>query len=100
MRRYFNKTVAITAIHSELRHVNIVRERDRLDRLITHARVLRRDVIPGRAGQPADDYGAADGDLERQPVCPAWKKIRHKTLSALRFRQGTAATLETERTRS
>jgi hypothetical protein len=81
MRGDIDEAVAITAIHPELRDVDIVRERHRLDRLITDARVLRRNIIPGRAGQPADDQGSADGNLERQPVRPSWKKIRHKRLA-------------------
>jgi hypothetical protein len=81
MRRDIDKTVAIPAIHPELGHVNIVRKWHRLDRLITDARVLRGHIVPSRAGQAADDYRAADRDFERQPVRPAWKKIRHKTLA-------------------
>src|SRR5260370_42325210 len=46
MRRHFDEAVAITAIHPELRDMDIVRKRHWLDRLITHARVLWRYVIP------------------------------------------------------
>ena len=88
MRRDIDKAVAITAIHPELRDVKIMRKRHRLDRLITDARIFRRHVIPGRAGQSANDNDSADRELERQPVRPAWKKIRHKRSAT---RRGVAA---------
>ena len=96
VRGNLDEGMAISAVHAELRYVDVVRKRDRLNGLITDAGVLRRHVIPGGASQPTDDHGSTDGKLERQPVRPAWKKIRHKTLSELRFGKGTAANLETE----
>ena len=77
LRGHFHEAVTIPAIHSELGHVNIVRKRHRLDRLISDLRVLRRGVIPCRASQTTDDYNHADGYLERYPIRPAWKEIRH-----------------------
>ena len=78
VRRGFNKAVAITTIHPELGHVDIVRERHRLDRLVANFGVFRRDVIPGPGRQSADNHECGDGDFERQPICPARKKVRHK----------------------
>jgi hypothetical protein len=75
--RHIDETVAVTAIHSELRHVNIMRKRHRLNRFIPHPGVLWRHVIPSPRGQPAYNQHATDGDFKRQPVRPAWKKIRH-----------------------
>ena len=75
--RHFHKAVTIPAIHSQLRHVNIVRKGHRLDRLITHFRIFRRPVIPCRRSQPADDDNAANHELDGQPICPAWKEICH-----------------------
>ena len=77
VRRHLDKTVAITAIHSQLRNVKIMRERDGLDRLIPHPCVLWRDVIPRASGQSTDNQDAADQELKRQPICPAWKEICH-----------------------
>ena len=77
MRRDFDEAVAITAIHSELGNVNVVGKRHRLNRLITDARIFWRDIIPGGSGQSTDSDDGADGDLERQPIRPFWKKIRH-----------------------
>jgi len=77
LRRHFHEAVTIPAIHSELGHVNIVRKRHRLDRLISDLRVLRRGVIPCRASQTTNDNNHADGHLERYPIRPAWKEIRH-----------------------
>src|SRR5229473_5648427 len=96
MRRYFDKTVAITAIHPQLRNVDIVRERHRLDRLITDTGVLRRNVVPGRRSQAADNDHAGDGHLQWQPIAPAWKKIRHK-ISGFSRCPTAAASLRLER---
>ena len=78
MRCHLDKAVAITAIHSQLRHVNIMRKRHRLDRFISHPRVFWRHVIPRARSQPAHNQHTADRDFERQPVRPAWKEIRHE----------------------
>ena len=78
MRRDIHEAVAIAAIHPELRDVEIVRERHRLNRLISHPRIFWRHVIPRGRRQPAHNKDSADRELERQPVTPAWKKIRHK----------------------
>src|SRR5216684_5194099 len=96
MRRYFDKAVAVTAIHPELRNVNVVRERHRLDRLITDARVFRRHVVPRCRCQPADNDHTRDGHLQWQPIAPAWKKIRHK-ISGLPRCPTAAANLKLER---
>jgi len=79
--RDFDETVAITAIHPELGDVNIVRERHRLDRLVAHFGIFWRDVIPRRDGQSARDQNGGNGHLQRQPVAPAWEKIRHIKLA-------------------
>jgi hypothetical protein len=78
MRGYFHEAVAITAVHSQLGHVNVVRKRYRLDRLVTDLGIFRRHIIPGAGGKPADNYDAANRQFERQPVGPARKKVRHK----------------------
>ena len=77
VRRDFDETVTITAIHPELSNVNVMRKGHRLDRLISDARVFGRDVIPGRRGQSTNREDAADRELERQPIRPARKEIRH-----------------------
>ena len=68
LRRDIDKAVAITAIHSQLGNVNVVRERHRLDRLVTDLGIFRRDVIPGAGGKAADYHHAANGQLEWQPI--------------------------------
>ena len=50
LRGHIHKAVTIPAIHPQLGHVNIVRKRHRLDRLVSDFRVLRRGVIPRGAG--------------------------------------------------
>jgi len=77
LRCHLHEAVTVPAIHSELRDVNIVRKRHRLDRLIADLRVFWRPVVPCRCGQSADDHNPADQELQRQPIRPAWKKIRH-----------------------
>src|ERR1700737_1055067 len=99
MRRDFDKAVAITAIHPELGHVDVVRKRHRLDRLIADAGIFWRDVIPRGRGQSAGDQDASNRHLQRQPVAPAWKEIRHK-ISGRPASPDTAATLETNSTHS
>ena len=89
MRRHIDETMAITAIDPELRDVQIMRKRHWLDRLITDAGILRSDVIPVRRGQTGITTRAANRDFERQPIRPAWKKIRHSALSSeLCFSEG------------
>ena len=64
LRGHFHETVTIPAIHPQLVHVNIVRKRNRLDRLVSDFCVLRRGVIPCRAGQATGDRNHADDHLE------------------------------------
>ena len=78
MRRHIHEAVAITAIHPQLRNVNVVRKRDRLDRLISDPRIFRGNIVPRPRGQPANDDDAANENLKRQPIRPSWKKIRHR----------------------
>src|SRR5712691_6331274 len=94
MRRHFNKAVTIAAIHPELGHVNIVRKRHRLDRLITDPGIFWRYVIPRSRTQAARDQDAGNRHLQWQPIAPAWKKICHK-ISGCPVRANTAANLET-----
>src|SRR6266487_1776468 len=94
MRRHFDKAVAIAAIHSELSHVNVVRKRHRLDRLITDTGIFWRDVVPRGRTQAARDQDAGDRHLQWQPIAPAWKEICHK-ISGCPVRTNTAANLET-----
>ena len=82
--------MAVAAINSQLAIVDGVREPDGLDRLIADTRVFRRDVIPGRGGQTTNRHDGADRELEREPVRPAWKEIRHK--KSVRPRRSAAQT--------
>ena len=75
--RHIDEAVAVTAIHSELGHVKIMRKRYRLDRFVPDPRVFWRHVIPCAGCQSADNEDAADHNFQRQPVRPAWKKICH-----------------------
>jgi len=59
MRSYVNKTMTITAIHSELSDMYIMWERNRLNWLIANPRILGRNVIPSPRGQTANDRNAA-----------------------------------------
>ena len=75
--RHFHKAVTVAAIHSQLRNVDVVRKRHRLDRFIANLCVLWRRVIPGRRAQSADRNDAADHQFQRYPVGPAWKEVGH-----------------------
>jgi hypothetical protein len=72
-----NEAVTIATIHSQLRNMHIVGERDRLHRLVPDTGVFWGDVIPSRGRQATDDKNRADRNFQRQPVGPAWKKVRH-----------------------
>ena len=63
VRRHLDKAMAVTAIHSQLRHVHVMRKRHRLNRLIPDPGIFRRHVIPGGSGQSTDDHDAADQDF-------------------------------------
>ena len=78
MRGDFHETVAIPAIHPQLVHVNIVRKRHRLDRLVSDFCVFRRAVIPCSPRQGTSDHNHANDQLERYPIRPAWKEIGHE----------------------
>src|SRR6476659_10739266 len=79
LRGHFHEAVTIPAIHSQLGHVNIVRKRHGLDWLVSDFCVLRRGVIPCRAGQATSDHNHADDHLEGYPIRPTWKEIGHGT---------------------
>jgi predicted amidohydrolase YtcJ len=81
--RGFHEAVAITAIHSQLGHVNVMGKRHRLNRLVTHLGIFRRYVIPSAGGQTAHDHEAANRQFKRQPIRPAGKKVRHKSTGPL-----------------
>ena len=53
LRGHFHEAVTIPAIHPQLCHVNIVRKRHRLGRLVSDFGVFRRGVIPRGSGQAA-----------------------------------------------
>ena len=89
VRRHLHKTMAIPAIHSQLRDVNVVRKRHRLYRLITDFGIFWRHVIPRPCGQSTNDHDAANHEFRRQPIRPAWKKICHGYQSASALARGT-----------
>ena len=57
-----------------------MRERHRLHRLIAHPRVLRREIIPHARRRRVAQHEQDHHQLQRYPVRPAWKKIRHGQL--------------------
>jgi len=46
VRRNFHVRVTIPAIHAELRHMDVMRKRHRLNRLVPSSEVFRREVVP------------------------------------------------------
>ena len=77
LSRHFHEAVTIATIHPQLCHVNIVRKRHRLGRLVSDLGIFRRCVIPRGGGQAANDHNDADDHLDRYPIRPAWKEIGH-----------------------
>jgi hypothetical protein len=90
LRSHFYEAVTVPAIHPQLSHVNIVRKRDRLDRLVSDFGVLRRGVIPCGSGQGTSDHNHADEQLEGYPIRPAWKEIGHGARRPRRRRRAAA----------
>ncbi len=95
LRGHFHEAVTVPAIHPQLGHVNIVRKRHRLDRLVSDFCVLRRGVVPRGAGQGTSDHNHANDHLEGYPIRPAWKEIGHGARRPPR-RRCAAATLPIE----
>jgi hypothetical protein len=77
MGGHFHEGMAIPAIHPELGDVHIVREGDRLHRLIPHAGVFGSEVVPDPGGDKHADEGGHDSEFERNPVGAARENIRH-----------------------
>ena len=73
--RFLDAIVAITAIDAELIGVNRMRERNRLNGLISDARVFGSEVVPDASGNSGGEEQAADDDERRQSVRPFWKDI-------------------------
>ena len=73
-----DEAMAVAAVHSKLLHVKSVGEGDRLVRLVAHAGVLGGEVVPDPEshGRPCEED--ADKQLERYPVGPSGKEIRHR----------------------
>lgn len=71
--------MTIPAIHAELGHMDVVRERHRLNRLISRPHVLRREVIPVERRNCSSNDQEAKSDLQRQIIRPARKNISHAT---------------------
>ena len=77
VRSDFDEAVAVTAIHAELLNVNHVGEGNRLVRLVADPRVFGSELIGEPASNGRDQRTGANDQLQRKPVCPFWKKIRH-----------------------
>ena len=90
LRGHLHEAVTVSAIHPQLGHVNIVRKRHRLNRLVSDFCVFRRGVIPRGSGQATSDYNHADEQLEGYPIRPAWKEIGHGARRPLHRRSAAA----------
>jgi hypothetical protein len=75
--------MAVAAIHPQLPNVNVVRERNWLNRLITLPHVLGRQIVPvGRRGR-ATKHKQAKDNLNWEVIRPAGKQISHSVASML-----------------
>lgn len=77
MRRFFDRTVAVSAIQSDLGCVSLMRKRDRLERLVTGAGVFGREIIRKPGGDTRNEKKAPDKEVAWQPIDPFWKNVRH-----------------------
>ena len=74
---YLYEAMAIATVHPELLHVQGVGEGHRLVGLVADAGVFRREVVPDPESDGSTDHQAADKQLERKPIGPSGKEIRH-----------------------
>jgi hypothetical protein len=99
LRGHLHEAMTVPAIHPQLRHVNIVRKRHWLDRLVSDFGVLWRGIIPCGCGQATSDHNQADGELDRYPIRPAWKEIGHGARRPPRRRCAAAGSATTDSSR-
>jgi hypothetical protein len=78
--------VAITAIDAELIRVDGVGKTNGLNRLIADAGVFGREVIRHAERGHSPNEGRAEDDLQRQPIGPLWKNIRHGSANGAKKR--------------
>ena len=74
---YLYEAMAVAAVHPELLHVQGMGEGYWLIGLIADASVLRREIVPDPESDGSTDHQAADKQLERKPIGPSGKEIRH-----------------------
>lgn len=79
-----NKAMTVTAIHPELLDMKGVRKRHRLIWLIANAGIFRREVIPDAQSDGRAHNQHADQNLERQPIGPSGKEVRHRVIEIAR----------------
>ncbi len=72
-----NERVAIAAVHAELSSMDFVGEGNRLMRLVADPGVLRSEVVPNTGTDTAAEQSQTEDDLDREPVSPSWKDVRH-----------------------
>ena len=77
---HLDETMTVATIHAELLHVESVGKGNRLVRLIADARVLRGEVIPDTKGDGRTRDQPAHQELEREPIGPSGKEIRHRVV--------------------
>ena len=77
VRGDLNEAMAVAAIHAELLHVNHVGEGNGLGGLVSDPRVFWSEIIGEPASNGGDQRAGANDQLQRKPVCPFWKKVRH-----------------------
>ena len=80
-----DKAVTVAAIHPKLLHMESMGKGHWLIRLIADASVFRREVIPDAQRDGCAHNQHADQDLERQPIGPSGKKIRHRVIEIARL---------------
>jgi len=80
----FHKGVTVTTVEPELIHVDFVGEGNWLRRLIAFHQRLRSRVVSKGESYPRRGQTGAEGDFERQQVGPAWEKVCHGMVCAVR----------------
>jgi len=92
--RYICEGVAVTAIEPKLIDMDLVRERDRLVRLIANYLCLWCRVVVDCQNHTCAHCSEAKCDFEREQVGPAWENVRHGRVEwCVAYRRAKTATL-------
>ena len=77
---HLDEAVAVAAVHSELFDMQRMGEGNRLIRLVADPGVLGGEIVPDTESDGGADHQNTNQQLERQPIGPSGKEIRHRVV--------------------